>query len=87
MKTTFFFKLMDAQGWQIKAGYDGKATHLYAVLIDADRDEYGVVGADGYVFESIFLSCRGDGSYVVPAQRVPDVAKTAWEAVNEKTTQ
>lgn len=82
MKTQFF-KLMDTHGWQSKPGYDGKTTHLYAVLIDESRDEYGIVGADGYVFEAIFLSSRCDGSYVIPALRVPDVARTAWEAVSE----
>ena len=80
MKRTFC-KLMDAHGWQTRSGYDGKQTHLYAVLIDEDRDEYGILGADGYVFESVLLSCRGDGSYVIPAKRVPSVARTAWDAI------
>ena len=81
--TTTFFKLMDKFGWQTRPGYDAKKTHLYAVLIDDDRTEYSLVGADGYIFESIFLSVRGDGSYVIPALRVPDVTRTAWEAINE----
>jgi hypothetical protein len=76
--TMTFYKLMNRDGWQTKIGYDGKQTHLYAVLVD--KDQYGVVGADGYIFESIFLSNRGDGSYIIPATRVPSAVRIAWDA-------
>jgi len=74
--TTMFYKLMKAGRWQKGIGYDGKQVHLYAVHID--KDEFSVIGADGYIFGSIFLSTRGDGSYVIPATRVTSAARIAW---------
>lgn len=76
-----FYKVMDNSGWQKNKGFDSKLTHLYAFDIDDDRGEVGVIGADGFVFESIFPSIRGDGTYLINARRVPATTRTSYEAV------